>query len=53
MHFTLKTNPLKFEDLQDFIACYNAENKSKRKESERLHSFPYDKLIERDMVNLG
>jgi len=22
-HFTLKTNPLKYEDLQDFIQCYN------------------------------
>ncbi len=52
MHFTLKTNPLKFEDLQDFIACYNAENKSKRKESERFHAFTYDKLMERDKVNL-
>jgi type I restriction enzyme M protein len=52
MHFTLKTNPLKFEDLQDFITCYNADNKSKRKESERFHSFTYDKLMERDKVNL-
>ena len=52
MHFTLKTNPLKSEDLKDFIACYNAENISKRKESERFHSFTYDKLMERDKVNL-
>jgi type I restriction enzyme M protein len=52
MHFTLKTNPLMYEDLQDFISCYNAENKSKRKESERFHSFSYDKLMERDKVNL-
>jgi type I restriction enzyme M protein len=52
MHFTLKTNPLKFEDLKDFISCYDAENKSKRKESERFHSFSYDKLMERDKVNL-
>lgn len=22
-HFTLKTNPLKYEDLEDFIKCYN------------------------------
>jgi type I restriction enzyme M protein len=52
MHFTLKTNPLKFEDLQDFITCYNADNKLKRKETERFHSFTYDKLMERDKVNL-
>jgi type I restriction enzyme M protein len=52
MHFTLKTNPLKFEDLQDFVTCYNADNKLKRKESERFHAFTYDKLMERDKVNL-
>jgi type I restriction enzyme M protein len=52
MHFTLKTNPLKSEDLKDFITGYNAENKSKRKESERFHSFTYDKLMARDKVNL-
>jgi type I restriction enzyme M protein len=23
IHFTLKQNPLRFEDLQDFIKCYN------------------------------
>jgi type I restriction enzyme M protein len=27
MHFTLKTNQLKFEDLEDFIRCYNPENR--------------------------
>jgi len=52
MHFTLKTNSLKFEDLQDFVTCYNPPNKSERKESERFHAFSYDKLMERDKVNL-
>lgn len=52
MHFTLKTNPLKYEDLQDFIECYNASNKLERKDSERFHAFTYDKLMERDKVNL-
>jgi type I restriction enzyme M protein len=33
MHFTLKTNPLKYEDLQDFITCYIASNKLERKKS--------------------
>jgi len=28
-HFTLKTNPLKYEDLKDFIKCYNPENRRK------------------------
>jgi type I restriction enzyme M protein len=52
MHFTLKTNSLKYEDLQDFITCYNASNKLERKESERFHAFTYDKMMERDKVNL-
>jgi len=31
-HFTLKTNPLRRENLDDFVACYHAENRHKRKE---------------------
>jgi N-6 DNA Methylase. len=30
-HFILKTNPLRYEDLQDFIRCYNPENRLERK----------------------
>ena len=30
MHFTLKTNPLKREDLEDFVRCYNPENRHNR-----------------------
>jgi type I restriction enzyme M protein len=52
MHFTLKTNPLRFEDLQDFIKCYNPENRFERKESERFRAFGYDELMQRDKVSL-
>ena len=38
-HFTLKTNPLKRADLDDFVSCYNAENRHERKETERFKSF--------------
>jgi len=31
MHFTLKTNPLKREDLDEFVKCYNPINRNKRK----------------------
>lgn len=51
-HFTLKTNPLRYEDLQDFIKCYNPQNRMERKESERFRPFTYDELIKRDKVNL-
>jgi len=51
-HFTLKTNPLKYEDLEDFIKCYNPENRYDRQETERFRCFNYDELIQRDKVNL-
>ncbi len=52
MHFTLKTNSLRFEDLEDFIKCYNADDINARTETERFHCFSYDELIQRDKVNL-
>jgi type I restriction enzyme M protein len=52
MHFTLKTNPLRYEDLKDFIKCYNPENRMERKETERFKAFTYDELMERDKVSL-
>jgi len=51
-HFTLKTSPLKYDDLKDFIKCYNPKNRHKRKESDRFKSFTYDELIQRDKVSL-
>ena len=30
-HFTFKTNPLKREDLHEFVACYNPKNRHDRK----------------------
>ena len=51
-HFTLKTNPLKYNDLIDFIECYNVANRHERKETERFRSFTYDELMQRDKVSL-
>jgi type I restriction enzyme M protein len=51
-HFTLKTNPLKLKDLQDFIKCYNPDNRHERTETERFHEFSYDELIKRDKASL-
>jgi type I restriction enzyme M protein len=51
-HFTLKTKPLKREDLQDFIDCYHPANRHKRKETERFKYFDYDTLIARDKASL-
>jgi type I restriction enzyme M protein len=51
-HFTLKTNPMRYEDLEDFIRCYNPENRHQRQESERFKDFTYDEIMQRDKVSL-
>jgi len=60
VHFTLKKNPLNFEDLQDFISCYNPENRHLRKETwhpesnpdGRWRKFSYNDIINRDKTSL-
>jgi len=58
-HFTLKTSPLQRSDLDEFVACYNPENRHERKptwsESNgdgRWRSFGYEELIARDKASL-
>lgn len=50
---------MKYEDLKDFIACYNPANRHKRKETwseknteGRWRRFSYDKIIARDKTSL-
>ncbi len=59
IHFTLKKNPLKESDLEDFISCYNPQNRHERKEkfSEenpdgRFRKYTYDEIIKRDKTSL-
>lgn len=56
---TPKKNPLKYEDLKEFIECFNANNRAKRKETwntenetGRWRKFSYKEIIERDKTNL-
>lgn len=51
-HFTLKTNPLQREDLDEFVACYNPANRHERVEGERFRAFAYDDLVKRDQVSM-
>jgi type I restriction enzyme M protein len=51
-HFTLKENPLKRSDLDDFVTCYHPQNRHERVESERFKSFNYEDLLKRDKLNL-
>lgn len=43
---------MKFDDLKDFVECYNPQNRFKRKETERFKKFKYDEIIARDKTNL-
>jgi type I restriction enzyme M protein len=60
IHFTLKKNPLKLEDLKDFIDCYKPENIQKRKETwhpeknpeGRWRRFMYQDILARDKTSL-
>lgn len=59
VHHTLKKNPLKLEDLREFIDLYNPENRHKRKETfseknpeGRWRKFKYDEIITRDKTSL-
>jgi type I restriction enzyme M protein len=52
VHFTLKTNTLKLSELDDFIKCYNPENRNERKETERFKCFTYEDLVKRDKASL-
>ncbi len=51
-HFTLKESNMKFDDLQDFVKCYNPENRHQRKETERFKCFSYEEILKRDKTNL-
>lgn len=59
IHFTLKKNPMKLEDLQDFIKCYNPTNRHNRTETYseenpegRWRKFKYEDIITRDKTSL-
>jgi type I restriction enzyme M protein len=60
IHHTLKRKPLRFEDLSDFIACYNPGNRHKRKETwhaeknptGRWRKFTHAELAARDKTSL-
>lgn len=60
IHHTLKKQPMRFNDLQDFIQCYNPQNRHVREESwdpetnpeGRWRKYTYEELIARDKTSL-
>ena len=58
-HFTLKKSPMTFEDLQEFIECYNPKNRYDRKETwsesnpdGRFRRYPIEDILSRDKTSL-
>src|SRR5204863_8652950 len=51
-NFSIRQNPIRPEDLKDFIHCYCAENRSQRKETARFRRFKYSEIIARDKASL-
>ena len=49
---TLATKPMQRQHLDDFVACYNAENLQNRKETERFKCYPVADLLARDKTSL-
>lgn len=59
IHFTLKQNPMTETDLNDFIRCYNPENRFERTETwseenpeGRFRKYSIDEIMKRDKLSL-
>ncbi|MDP2222745.1 MAG: N-6 DNA methylase, partial [Hydrogenophaga sp.] len=58
-HFTLKTNPLRREDLEEFVNLYNAANRNQREATwsavqpeGRWRAYSFDDIVARDKASL-
>ncbi len=51
-NFSLRQNPIKTEDLTDFVNCYQADDPNRRQETEHFRRFTYPEIIARDKTNL-
>jgi type I restriction enzyme M protein len=58
-HFTLKTNPMRVEDLMEFATLYNPKNRNDRKPAwspenpdGRWRAYAYEELVARDKASL-
>ncbi|NOZ36013.1 MAG: SAM-dependent DNA methyltransferase [Chlorobi bacterium] len=59
IHHTLKKNPIRYSDLEDFIKLFNLENRHERKETwseknpdGRWRKYTYEEIIARDKTSL-
>jgi type I restriction enzyme M protein len=59
VHHTLKKKPMRYEDLQDFIACYRPLNRHERQQTwsednseGRWRRYTYEQIVARDKTSL-
>ena len=51
-NFTLRHNPIRSDDLTDFVQCYHAEDRIRRRETDRFRRFKYSEIMARDKASL-
>lgn len=51
-NFSLRKNPIRTEDLLDFVRCYCASDPTRRVETANFRRFRYSEIIARDKANL-
>lgn len=51
-NFSLRQNPIGPEDLTDFVHCYHADDRTRRKETVSFRRFKYSEIITRDKASL-
>lgn len=51
-NFTLRQNPIASNDLEDFVKCYNPNNRGRRKESERFKRYFHRDILASNRASL-
>jgi type I restriction enzyme M protein len=51
-NYSLRQNPIKTEDLAEFISCFRSDDRRKRKETPRFRRFKYSNIIESEKASL-
>ena len=51
-NFSIKQNPIRNENLRDFIHCYRAHDRTRRKETVDFRRFAYSEIVAREKSNL-
>src|ERR1039457_7052066 len=51
-NFSLRQNPIRSEDLKDFIHYYRVDDQTGRKETDHFRRFKYSEIMARDKANL-